>query len=59
MQTFTRDHALVVQAAHALRNDQPIYARTILHEAEQPLQAAVELVGLLMAQRAEQQQAPA
>jgi hypothetical protein len=54
MDTFTRDHALVVQAAHAIRNDQPLYANTLLAEAADPLRAAVELVGLLMAERAEQ-----
>lgn len=53
MDTFTRDHALVVQAAHALRNDMPLYANTLLQECGDPLRAAVELVGLLMSERAE------
>lgn len=53
MDTFTRDHALVVQAAHALRSEQPLFADTLLDEAVDPLHAAVELVGLLMQERAE------
>lgn len=53
VEAFTRDHALVVQAAYALRNDQPLYSGTLLREAGDPLRAAVELVGLLMQERAE------
>ena len=52
---FTRDHALVVQAAHAYRTDEPLYARSLLAECDDAELAAVELVGLLMAERAEQQ----
>lgn len=50
---FTHDHALVVHAAYAMRTDQPMYADTLLREARDPLHAAVELVGLLMQERAE------
>jgi hypothetical protein len=50
---FTRDHAIVVQAAHAYRNDQPEYAATLLREAADPMRAALDLVGLLMQERAE------
>lgn len=53
VEQYTRDHVLVVQAAHALRNDQPSYAMTLLGECDEPLMAAVELVGLLMQERAE------
>jgi hypothetical protein len=49
----TRDHALVVQAAHAYRIDQPDYARTLLARCGDPLTAAVQLVGLLMQERSE------
>lgn len=59
MDTFTRDHALVVQAAHAMRSEQPLFAKTLLDEADDPLRAAVELVGLLMHERAECAAAPA
>jgi len=50
---FTHDHALVVHAAYAMRTEQPMYADTLLREARDPLHAAVELVGMLMAERAE------
>lgn len=53
LEQFTREHALVVQAAHAHRNDQPLYAKQLLGECAHPLTAAVELVGLLMQERAE------
>jgi hypothetical protein len=53
VETFTRDHVLIVQAAHAMRGDQPDYAKTLLNQADQPLRAAVELVGLLMQERAQ------
>lgn len=59
VEEFTRDHALVVQAAHAQRNDQPMYARQLLAECTHPLTSAVELVGILMQERAEQQRATA
>lgn len=55
---FTKDHALVVQAAHAYRNDQPLYARGLLAECEDAETAAVELVGLLMQERADRQAQP-
>jgi hypothetical protein len=50
---FTRDHAIVTQAAYALRDDLPLYSNTLLAEADDPLRAAIELVGLLMQERAE------
>lgn len=50
---MTRDHVLVIQAAHAYRSDQPMYAETILRECADPLHAAIELIGLLMQERAE------
>lgn len=53
VETFTRDHVLVVQAAHEYRCDRPAYAATLLDQAGDPLLAAVELVGLLMQERAE------
>lgn len=53
IERFTRDHVLVVQAAHAYRSDQPEYAKTVLREADDPLLAAIELVGLLMQERTE------
>lgn len=56
LEQFTRDHALVVQAAHAQRNDQPLYAKQLLAECMHPLTSAVELVGILMQERAERQQ---
>jgi len=48
---FTPDHALVVQAAYAYRNDAPAYAETLLRRADNPLRAALELVGLLVSER--------
>lgn len=50
---FTADHLKVVNAAWAIRNDQPEYAATLLESCDDPLGVAVEMVGLLLAERAE------
>lgn len=54
VENFTRDHVLVVRAAHAYRSDQPLFARSLLAECDDAETAAVELVGLLMQERVEQ-----
>lgn len=53
VQQLTPDHAIVAQAAFAYRRDEPAYAATLLEKAEEPLTAALELVGLLLQERAE------
>lgn len=54
VESLTRDHTIVVQAAHAYRSDQPLYADNLLARCDDPMHAALELVGLLMEERAEQ-----
>lgn len=53
VENLSRDHVIVVQAAHAYRADQPLYAEELLVRCSDPLRAAVELVGLLIQERAE------
>lgn len=55
---FTRDHKVVVQAAFAYRSDQPLYAEQLLGTCEDPMSSALELLALLIAERAERQQQP-
>lgn len=50
---LSRDAVLVVQAAHAYRTDQPLYARSLLAECDDAETTAVELVGILMQERAD------
>jgi hypothetical protein len=48
---FGRDHVLVVQAA-ANYADAPAYARQLWETAEDPVAAAMQLVAVLVGQRA-------
>lgn len=47
---FTRDHALVMQAAANL-DSAPAYARTLWDSAEDPRTAALFLIGLFARER--------
>lgn len=52
LDTLTRDHVLVIQAARARLSDQPEFANQLLATCHDPLVAAVDLVGLLIKDRA-------
>jgi len=54
VQTLNPDHAIVAQAAFAYRRDEPEFAATLLAGAGDPMRAALELVGLLLQERADQ-----
>jgi len=53
-----RDHILVVQAARARASEQPMYARTLVDECTDPMGAALDLLAVLLKERAEKLGAP-